>query len=336
MHENQQLLDMLTRAGVLITVSVRYWRATKKLNAEDLGLDPNQVTDRLISLGHKKLLPKEALEPFALIEGRAHRHVEASTFPFLGGLGHFLPNAKLPEVMGQLETLTREFGAAKSEFLARYAERRRQAAVEWREAAQRLAKDPEQLVATIEASFPPAGRMEDYFGFTTQLFQIRTPETLGLDLVTAGDQQAIQRSRAEAARAAAAQIRQGVDRFVGDCVASLRQQTAELCAEMLETIRTGKSGVHQKTLNRLTKFIDEFKQLNFVGDQQMEAQLDRVRQELLTHTAVEYRDSASARARLETGLCALGDTARQFATQDTRELVARFGQMGQRKFHLVT
>ena len=52
---NNHLLDALTREGVLINVSVRYWRATRKLNAEDLGLDPDNVTERLISLGHKKL-----------------------------------------------------------------------------------------------------------------------------------------------------------------------------------------------------------------------------------------------------------------------------------------
>jgi hypothetical protein len=39
-NHNGQLLEALTREGVLINVSVRYWRATKKLNAEDLGLDP--------------------------------------------------------------------------------------------------------------------------------------------------------------------------------------------------------------------------------------------------------------------------------------------------------
>ena len=61
MDTNTQLLDALTREGVLINVSVRYWRATRKLNAEDLGLNPDNVTDRLIRLGHKKLLPREAL-----------------------------------------------------------------------------------------------------------------------------------------------------------------------------------------------------------------------------------------------------------------------------------
>src|SRR5437016_9611989 len=57
MNGNNHLLDALTREGVLISVSVRYWRATRKLNPEDLGLDPDNVTERLISLGHKKLLP---------------------------------------------------------------------------------------------------------------------------------------------------------------------------------------------------------------------------------------------------------------------------------------
>ncbi len=66
----------------------------------------------------------------------------------------------------------------------------------------------------------------------------------------------------------------------------------------------GKTGVHQKTLNRLVRFIDEFKQLNFVGDRQMEAELDRVRQEFLSRTTEEYRDSnaASAMEPLSTSL----------------------------------
>ena len=86
MNNNNHLLDALTREGVLISVSVRYWRATRKLNPEDLGLNPDNVTERLISLGHKKLLPREALERFALVESRAHSLIESSTFPFLNGL----------------------------------------------------------------------------------------------------------------------------------------------------------------------------------------------------------------------------------------------------------
>ena len=80
------MLDLLTREGVLMSVSVRYWRAAKKLQAQDLGLDPDDFTDRLISLGHKRLMPKDALAGFALIESLAHALVDSATFPFLKGL----------------------------------------------------------------------------------------------------------------------------------------------------------------------------------------------------------------------------------------------------------
>src|SRR6266567_4801245 len=145
-NQDNQLLEVLTRAGVLMHVSVRYWRATKKLNAEDLGLDPDKITE-LISLGHKKLLPKEALEPFVLLESRTHALVEASTFPFLGGLSRFLPNPKLQEVLDRVNRLAGEFAEAKARFLEHYGEMRNKALEEWRATAQRLVSEPERLIA---------------------------------------------------------------------------------------------------------------------------------------------------------------------------------------------
>jgi hypothetical protein len=331
---HNHLLDALTREGVLISVSVRYWRATRKLNAEDLGLDPGNVTERLISLGHKKLLPREALERFALVESRAHSLVDSSTFPFLNGLGHFLPNSKLAEVTAALGKLATEFEEARQAFLGQYAELRQQASADWYEAARLLVTDPDRLVAAIEASFPNLSQMQRAFGFETHLFQLRAPERLDLTLVSQGDQEQVIAAREKAAEEAAAQIHRGAENFVADCVASLRQQTAQLCQEMLESMRTGKTGVHQKTLNRLIRFVSEFKQLNFVGDHQMEEQLERVRQEFLLRSAEDYRDDAAAKAHLEAGLEALAQTARDLAQQDSREIVERFGQLGHRRLHL--
>ena len=96
-------------------------------------------------------------------------------------------------------------------------------------------------------------------------------------------------------------------------------------------MRDAKTGVHQKTLNRLVDFIDRFKQLNFAGDAELESQLDRARRELLSRTAVEYRDSATARRRLDAGIRDLADEARRLAASDATRIVERFGQMGVRK-----
>jgi len=329
------LLQTLTREGVLISVSVRYWRAHKKLNAEDIGLEPDKVSARLISLGHKRLLPKEATAALALVESRAHSLVEANTFPFLNGLAHFVPNAKLGEVTGKLKALEAEFWSAKNQFVAQYGKLREAALEEWREMAYKLSDDPARVVAAIEAAFPPAQTLERKFGFDTQLFQIAVPERLGMDLLNLGDQEQLIAARQQAAREAGAKIRQQAESFIADCVASLREQTANLCQEMLHSIRTGETGVHQKTLNRLIRFIDQFKDMNFVGDAEMERQLETVRRELLTRTAEEYRQGgSSARSTLESGLARLADTARELARQDATELVQRFGGLGRRKFQV--
>jgi hypothetical protein len=328
------LLKVLTREGVLLSVSVRYWRGCKKLRAEDLGLNPRNVSDRLISLGHKRLLPKEATASLALVEGRAHSLVEGNTFPFLNGLAHFVPNTKLGDVTGKLKELEREFWAAKEGFLEKYATLRESAAKEWQAMADKLVSDPDRLVATVEASFPTVGQMDRFFGFDIQLFQIAAPERLGLDTLALGDQEQLIQARQQAAQEAAQKIHADAEAFVADCVATLREQTAALCQEMLESINTCEAGVHQKTLNRLVKFIEQFKSMNFVNDEEMNQQLETVRKELLTKTAEEYRDSTKARNQLVAGLSQLRDAAKRMATQDATELVQRFGEMGRRKFHL--
>ncbi len=334
MDTNSDLLSLLTREGVLIKVSISYWRGQKKLKAEDIGLEKKQLSDRLISLGHKRLLPKEALAGLALVEGRAHALVEGNTFPFLNGMAHFLPNSKLAEGTGKLTELEKEFWDAKEEFLKKYASLRQSASKEWRKMAEKLVKDPERLVATIEASFPYPDRMGKFYGFDVQLFQIAMPKHMAAELVTAAEREAVVEARQRAAADAEQKIRAGVETFVADCVASLREQTAQLCEDMLSSINSCETGVHQKTLNRLVRFIDQFKSMNFVNDQVMEQQLENVKKELLTKTAEEYRDSAVARARLKQGLSHLANQAKQLARQDATELVQRFGELGRRKFHL--
>ena len=198
--EQNNLLSILTREGVLIKVSVSYWRGHKKLKAEDLGLEKKNLSDRLISLGHKRLLPKEALSELSLIEGRAHALIEQNTFPFLNGLGHFLPNSKLSEITAKLEELEIEFWKAKGNFLDKYSSLRIKAAREWRNMAQKLVKDPDGLVAAIEASFPFPQDMARYYGFEKHLFQIALPKHLSAELVTVAAQQDIIAARQKAAK----------------------------------------------------------------------------------------------------------------------------------------
>jgi hypothetical protein len=176
--------------------------------------------------------------------------------------------------------------------------------------------------------------MERYYGFDIQRFQIALPQHMAAELVSASEHQAVIEARQKAAQEAGQKIRSDVESFVADCVASMREQTAQLCEDMLSSINGCETGVHQKTLNRLVRFIDQFKSMNFANDRIMEQQLEGVKKELLTKTAEEYRDSAVARARLKNGLAQLANQAKQLARSDATELVQRCGELGRRKFNL--
>ena len=145
-------------------------------------------------VGHKRLIPRDALQAFALIESRVQATVESSSFPFLGGISRFVPNPRLGDLTDKLEKLRDEFREATLDFVAGYSPLRENAMAEWREAARHMNGSAERLIATIDGS---------------------------------------------------------------------------------------ENGVHQRTLNRLTTFIDNFRSLSFAGDQQLEATLERFRRDLL-------------------------------------------------------
>ena len=189
----------------------------------------------------------------------------------------------------------------------------------------------DEVVAAIQAAYPAQHRLEKHFGFQTHMFQVVAPMA-SAQAITEADQRGVIEARHRAAQEAEDHLRHETESFVADCVTTLRSHTAQLCTDMLTSINTSETGVHQKTLNRLVRFIDQFRSLNFVGDRMMEDQLNEVRQELLTKTAEEYRNNEGWKQRLVNGLTGLADRARQMASEDKAALVRSFGEMGKRKF----
>jgi len=322
--------------GEFCATSVRYWRGCKKLRPEDLGLDPAHVSDRLIQLGHKRLVPRDALAAFALIESRAHSLVEAASFPFLGGIARFVPNPRLADLTDGLDKLRDEFRDTTLEFVAGYTGLRETAMDEWREAAEHLNGSAENLLMTIEQSFPAAGDITRRFAFETRLFQVAAPESLRLDVADSIDQMEVADERRRIAEDAGRRLQSDLDGFIRESVASLREETARLASEVLSTIDGSENGVHQRTLNRLTTFIESFRSLNFAGDAQLEATLERFRSDLLTRSAEDYRNDGQAMASLTEGLDRLRENAVQLAGSDVRDVLSRFGQMGGRRLAAVS
>ena len=331
---NQPLLDAICRRGVLVATSVRYWRGCKKLAAEDLGLNPANVSDRLIQLGHKRLIPREALSRFALIESRAHALVEAASFPFLGGIARFVPNPRLADVVEKLARLREEFREETLAFVADYTPLRDRALAEWRDASWQLGGS-DRLLHTIEQSFPPAGAISKRFTFDTRLFQVAAPDSIRLEVVEGIEQMEVAEDRRRIADEASRRLQADLDGFIRESVTTLREETARLATDVIATIEGAESGVHQRTLNRLSSFIDNFRSLNFAGDQQLEVTLEKFRRDLLGRSAEDYRNNTGAMRDLTAGLDRLRESAVQLARGDAGDVLSHFGQMGTRRFAAV-
>jgi hypothetical protein len=168
------------------------------------------------------------------------------------------------------------------------------ALAEWREAARNLNGNAEHLMATIEQSYPSNLEIRKRFAFETRLFQIAAPDGIRLEVAEGIAEIEVADDRRRIAEDASRRLQEDVNAFIRESVASLREETAKLATEVLATIDGSENGVHQRTLNRLGSFIDSFRSLNFAGDQQLEATLEKFRRDLLTRSAEDYRNDGTA------------------------------------------
>lgn len=332
-EENKDYLELVQQQGVLVATSVRYWRGVIRLTPEDLGLKASNVDEKLIQLGHKRLVPRKELSAFGLVESRVQAAVEASGFPFLGGVARFVPNPRITRLHEELNAQEEAFLAAQATFMEQYDTIREQALEDWREAARALPGNSSILLATVSASFPPKVDVAKRFLFRVRMFQVH-PDVITVEEAADAAQMADIKARKRIAEQANAQLQRDIGGFIRESVVTLREETAKLAGEVLASIDGAEHGVHQKTLNRLSKFVEEFRTLNFAGDQDLERTLEKFQTELLTRSAAEYRESSAATASLRDGLKTLRASAVAMAQADTGDVLQRFGQMGNRKLDL--
>ena len=316
------------------------WRQVRPLHGPpDLRLNHQSPAQPLV-----KRLPEHSrvsVTEDSGVENRAHRRGQriALLTDDFQRLEHCLVKNQhrwLTELTDRLEELRNEFNKAMLDFVAGYSPLRESALAEWREAARNLNGSAENLIATIEQSFPPAGEITKRFAFETRLFQIAATDSIRLEVAEGMEQLEVANDRRRIAEDASRRLQADLNGFIRESVAAMREATARLATEVLATIDGSENGVHQRTLNRLTTFIDSFKSLNFAGDQQLEATLEKFRRDLLTRSAEDYRNDKGTMASLTEGLTRLRENAVQLARSDAREVLSRFGQMGARKLAAVS
>ena len=181
-----------------------------------------------------------------------------------------------------------------------------------------------KFIERILASYPPATSLRRRFYLDWDQYQTSAPEML---LTTADD--VLQTTEAQQAAAAEAhrQMAEKINGFVSSVVTSLRTETSVLCTKVATAIKNGKL-IRTTTINSLKNQIERFKDMNFVGDQTVQAQLDAVQKDLLDQFPTEqFTSDAELRTQLAARLTEIATEAGKVTDQDVGQVTGQYRRM---------
>lgn len=113
-----EITDLLFNEGTLFDLDIGRWAATKKLTAKEVLLE--DIDTSAIHLGHKRLLPKEALIEIIKLEGKARAALESHSLPFPIAGARFVYLRTLHGLVEQLIQIRESYYRAVNDFVEAY------------------------------------------------------------------------------------------------------------------------------------------------------------------------------------------------------------------------
>lgn len=237
MQVNQ--IQVLTKI-LLVGIQVNVWSARKKLEPEDLGLDPTKIPPaELASLGTLRSCNPEDIQAFEKLRRKAKRTVEKMGLRFMGVVA--IPEEKAAQASAELEKIEQEFNDLRSKFLNSYD----RSTLEW---MNRPWPTPALKDAVMRAIVPKA-QVAERIAFRFSLCRVmpdKSPE-----------------------------LNKQLEREVQGLHGQLFQEIADTSDELLQKSFTGKDKVGQKAINCIRRIHEKLLSLAFL-DPTVQALADHV------------------------------------------------------------
>jgi len=249
--------------GKLLQVHVGMWSMGCQLEKKDLDLDVTRHLPELFKLGRKFLINASVRNGFKVLEGRARQYLNRNSFNFLAADAHFVPLAKVPDVLGALYDYKSEFEEKVKDFCDNYEKYKQDTLTE-----NKAYRD------CLEPFYPHPDKIKGKFYFDVSMFQIALPENVeqvDLQKVLA-EKYVTEEVRASAEVKLRAQMEmqkaemgQQIYGFVGECVKTLRESVFETSKFVAEKIQKGEP-INKSNVTSLKAVIEQFNSLNFFSD----------------------------------------------------------------------
>lgn len=270
----------LFEVGCLVNLKVRMWSARKMLTRADLvrvGYDPEALPEEIVNLGRKLMVPKTELQVLTQIEQRARKALERWSVPFGIANAHFVPATMLPTVEQQIKELRKEFFTRVDSFISRFDD-----LVEKVKEAH-----PDFWHKCLKGNYPSNPKLlRERFQFDWYTFKIAGIDSI--EETTVEDVVAKQKVLGERESELRLRMQSEVGEFVGEYVASMRNETVRFCNLMESRINgkpfgdeTDSKKLTPKSISCFRNYIDRFRQMNIFGDGEIEKMLSEFRDTFL-------------------------------------------------------
>lgn len=273
---------------VCVQLKTKIWPGAVKLEAQDIGVDPDDIPDDLIKLGNKRLYPKEQRQRFAKITGRGAQYLLKYSLPFVVNTVRMVPRMQLPKILDKFEEVQQELKAEVVKFLSEYQGIKE----DWLDEHSDFRK-------ALEPHYPDAEKLRKKFGFDWVVFEIRGIRAQEVDDLALKD--TIKEAQQEFNRQA--------EEMVQECVTLLRTKVSQVVSNLSNRLKEGKI-VRNDTLESVKNIHEMFEEMNVWGDTEISRSLAKLKQAVdnigdaaflknnkeLTNELVRLADDVSAAA----------------------------------------
>lgn len=292
--QNRELTEELFRRGTLMHLHVRRWIGVKKMRKHDLLMD--HVDEEALYLGHKKLLPKKAMEKIISIEGRARAMFSSRSVEFpLPGIRFVAFNA-LSEVLSDLREIREEFNREVDVLMLEYPALKAQQLALLDAEAEKIAKEDLKKVnegdgqlrderqetldkwlaeqkAAHQSFYPTAEELRASFGISWRMFTISA---------LSGVEELSQLSLDEI-NAAKAQLRTELQGWVRSATAEMHRALGQAAAQAKNLLEKNEK-LDPRNLRPLFNAFENFAAVDFTGASDFRTTVEEIKRRFLVLT----------------------------------------------------
>jgi len=273
----QKYYDKVFQDGRLTLLHIGMWGMSYNLTEEDIKLD--KQLPETIKLGKKMLIKPAVYNKFKTFEQKARKYLYNNSFDFpLVNQAHFVPKTKYLEVFATLTEMKQEYNEMVAEFIEKYEEYKTEALDYYKEHQDTVS------IENLESYYPSVGAVKNKFHFDIVSFEIALPaEFKEVDLQEhIAREQVVAEVKKEALDSHKQEYKRQLDvhmskiqDFVGEVTNTLRSKVIEHCTVALNKINK-RELVSDANVKTLLKHIQDFREMNFVDDRAIEAELSKV------------------------------------------------------------